>query len=217
MQEMSEDKRESMVIYRSFYDSIRLLSVEDQAAIWDAVFNRGFYNKKPNLQGMAFAVWLLIEPQIEANLRKYLNGKRPKTKQTRSKTEANTKQSGSKHEGNVNDNVNVNVNDNDIKERTPKYSKFYDNEILLAANPEYEMFIEFLYGENETGEPLKNVLKLPKQFSYKKWQNLKSEYFDRGVKVTPIILAMENYNKLQNNTDAYLTCRNWIERDLKAA
>jgi hypothetical protein len=107
----------------------------------------------------------------------------------------------------------------EISKETPttKYSKFYDKELMSADDPGYTLFVQFLFGENDTGEPLKNVLNLPKQFSYKKWLNLKEDYFDRGVKVTPIILAMENYNKLQNNTDAYLTCRNWIERDLKAA
>lgn len=106
---MKEEKRETMVVYRSFYDAIRLLSVKDQAAVWNAVFNRGFYMEKPKLSGMAFAVWLLIEPQIEANIRKYENGK-----QKKSKAEANKKQNGSKAEGNVNVNVNGNVNDNGI-------------------------------------------------------------------------------------------------------
>ena len=68
------EKRDSMVIYRSFYDAIKQLSVKDQAAVWDAIFNRGFYFEKPNLKGMAYAVWLLIEPQIEANIKRYENG-----------------------------------------------------------------------------------------------------------------------------------------------
>ena len=55
-------------------------------------------------------MFALIQPQLEANYKKYLNGKKPKEKT--SKPEANDKQTISKTEGNVNANVNANVNTN---------------------------------------------------------------------------------------------------------
>src|SRR5690606_23034656 len=49
---------------------------------------------------------------LDANIKKFENGKRPKNKQNGSKTEAKDKQDGSKTVTNVNDNVNVNNNVN---------------------------------------------------------------------------------------------------------
>jgi hypothetical protein len=98
--------RESMIIYRSFYEAIKELEKEDQADVWRAIFEYGLNFKKPKLKGIAATVWMLIEPQIAANIRKYENGLKPKG----SKREAKGKQNGSETEGNVNDNVTVNEN-----------------------------------------------------------------------------------------------------------
>jgi len=72
------------------------------------------------LEGINLTVMTLIKPQINANIRKYENGKKPKSstskpkdEQTESKIEAKDKQNESKVVTNVNDNVNVNVNVNE--------------------------------------------------------------------------------------------------------
>jgi hypothetical protein len=101
-----------MIIYRSFFEAIKELSKEQQADVWNAVYELGLNNNEVQLSGISKTIFTLIKPQIEANIKKYLNGKRPKTKPKESKTEANNKQKESKSETNVNDNVNVNVNNN---------------------------------------------------------------------------------------------------------
>ena len=106
------EKRDSMVFYRSFYEAIKELSKEQQGEIYNAIFSYGLDFIEPSLSGVSKTVWTLIKPQIDANIRRYSNGKQPKIKQNRSKTEAKQKQETSKTEANVNDNVNVNVNDN---------------------------------------------------------------------------------------------------------
>ncbi|MFY7937124.1 MAG: DUF6291 domain-containing protein [Flavobacterium sp.] len=115
--------RDSMIIYRSFYEAIKPLPKEDQAEVWDAVFSYGLDKKEPNLKGVAKSIFTLIKPQLDANFKRYLNG--TKTKQKQSKDEAKNKQVQSKSVTNVNDNVNVNVNlnknDNDKQPlRQPK-------------------------------------------------------------------------------------------------
>ena len=64
------------------------------------------------LTGIPKAIFSLVKPQLDANYKKYENGK-----QKKSKAEAKQKQTKSKTETNVNenenDNENVNVNDND--------------------------------------------------------------------------------------------------------
>jgi hypothetical protein len=102
--------RESMIIYRSFFEAIKELPKEQQADVWNAVYELGLNNNEVQLTGISKTIFTLIKPQIEANIKKYINGKKPKTKPKESKIEAKNKQTKSKTEGNVN--VNVNVNDN---------------------------------------------------------------------------------------------------------
>jgi hypothetical protein len=111
--------RDSMIIYRSFYEAIKPLPKEDQAEVWDAVFSYGLEKKEPNLKGVAKSIFTLIKPQLDANFKRYLNG--TKTKQKQSKIEAKSKQNESKSVTNVNVNVNDNVNKEDKQPlRQPK-------------------------------------------------------------------------------------------------
>ena len=122
--------RDSMIFYRSFYEAICQLTPEIQAEVYNAIFSYSLDFIEPELSGMSKTIWLLIKPQLDANIRKFHNGKQPKQKQEISKTEAKQKQTISKIEANVNDNVNVNVNDNKLtKVSKPRKIKFEDSEL----------------------------------------------------------------------------------------
>jgi hypothetical protein len=133
-------KRDSMIFYRSFYESVTGLSPLIKAELYDAIFEYGL-----NFQEIEFtneiskALFTLIKPQLDANIKRFENGKKPKTKQSESKAEAKHKQNESKVEANNNVNVNDNVNEN-IEERK---NKFYD--LLTSWIDEYpkEMLREF--------------------------------------------------------------------------
>ena len=89
--------RESFIFYKSFYDSIKELDPKEQVKIYNAIFKYEFEKEEPTLTGVCKSIMTLILPQLEANDKRYENGKkggRPKTKKQ------------------PNDNVNVNVNDN---------------------------------------------------------------------------------------------------------
>lgn len=106
--------RESMIIYRSFYDAIKELEPLHQAEVWKAIFEYGLNNTQIELKGLPATIFTLIKPQLEANIRKYENGQkggRPK-KQKETKTKPNNNLTESKTKANVNDNVNNNVNEN---------------------------------------------------------------------------------------------------------
>ncbi len=125
------DKRDSFVVYRSFYSAISTLPSEHQLEMYRALFEYSLNYKQPELNGVAAGMFSLIKPQLDANIRKYRNGKKKKStrsdaiqkqttskteakgKQTASKTEAKGKQAVSKPEANVNVNVNVNENENE--------------------------------------------------------------------------------------------------------
>ena len=99
-----------MLIYRSFYEAIQDLEPEQQALVWKAVFELGLNGNLIELKGIPNTVFKLIRPQIEANIKRFQNGKIPKQKQIESKTEANEKQTESKSEANKNNNNNTNLN-----------------------------------------------------------------------------------------------------------
>jgi hypothetical protein len=100
-------ERDSMIIYRSFFEAIKELPKENQAEVWNAVYELGLNGERVELKGISKTIFTLIVPQLEANYKKFLNGIKPKHKQPESKTEAKTKQKISKNE------ANVNVNDNE--------------------------------------------------------------------------------------------------------
>ena len=107
--------RESMIIYRSFYDAIKELEPVHQAKVWEAIFEYGLNAQEINLDGLPSIIFKLIKPQLDANLRKYENGSkggRPK-KQKETKVKPNNNLNETKVKPNVNDNDNVNDNGND--------------------------------------------------------------------------------------------------------
>lgn len=100
--------RDSFIFYRSFYESIKELPEENQLKVYKAISNYALNQEEIELDGISKAIFSLIKPQLDANYKKYENGK-----QKKSKTEAKDKQEKSKTGTNVNDNVNVNVNVNE--------------------------------------------------------------------------------------------------------
>ena len=129
---MNENNRESFVFYASFYDALVDCPDDIRLAVYDEICRYALiegYEPKP--KGMAKALFTLIRPQLDANIRRRENGKRgaehgqkggaPKGNQNATKTTPKQPQNNPKTTPkqikttpnvNVNDNVNVNVNDN---------------------------------------------------------------------------------------------------------
>lgn len=100
--------RDSFIFYRSFYEAISELPKENQADSYNAIMRYALDQEEIELTGISKAIFSLVKPQLDANYKKYENGK-----QKKSKTEAKTKQTKSKKVTNVNENVNENENEND--------------------------------------------------------------------------------------------------------
>ena len=103
-----QEMRDTMIIYRSFYEAIKELPKENQADIWSAVYELGLNGQEIDLQGISKTIFTLIKPQIDANLKRFENGKKPKVKKTISETEAKQEQNISETEANNNNNNNNN-------------------------------------------------------------------------------------------------------------
>lgn len=104
--------RDSVVFYRSFYEAIQNLPEPEQVKAYTAIMEYALNGVQPEIDGVAAAIFLLVKPQIDANNKRYENGKRPKTKREESKEEANQKQEETESEANENENVKENVNVN---------------------------------------------------------------------------------------------------------
>lgn len=124
--------RDSVVFYRSFYDAIKNIPEVDQLKVYTAIMEYAMNDVQPEIDGIALAIFLLVKPQIDANNKRYENGKKPKVKQAVSKSEAKCKQNTSKSEANVNvkENEKENVN---VKEKDKTYSCAFEE--LWKAYP----------------------------------------------------------------------------------
>ena len=100
--------RDTMIFYRSFYEAIKELPFDKQGEVYNAIFSYGLDFTEVELNGISKTIWTLIKPQIDANIKRFENGKKPKAKQKESKTEAKDKQEISKIEANNNNNNNNN-------------------------------------------------------------------------------------------------------------
>jgi hypothetical protein len=104
--------RDSTIIYRSFYESVKELPVKNQAEIWSAIFEYSLNFNEVVLSGVSKTIFTLIKPQLDANIKRFKSGSAPKNKPRKSKPKAKPKQNGSEHEANPNENNNLNLNEN---------------------------------------------------------------------------------------------------------
>lgn len=96
-----------MVFYRSFFEAMKELEPKMKSEVFDAIMEFSFNGNEIELTGISKTVFILIKPQLQANMRRYENGMKPKRKR-----EAEEKQTTSRQETNVNDNDNDNENVN---------------------------------------------------------------------------------------------------------
>lgn len=109
-------KRDSMVFYRSFYESVKDLPPDEFKRCMVAILDYGLEGIVTEGAGVESVVLRLVKPQIDKNNQRYLNGKQGGRKTNQTETKINQKEPNlTKPEPNVN----VNVNEY-VKESTPK-------------------------------------------------------------------------------------------------
>ena len=128
---MSRHQREGTVFYKSFYDAIKNLPDKERLEVLDAIFLYDFDNKNTKLFGISATIFTLIKPQLDANKKRYLSGKKggrpPKTagdkalqdNQNITKTKPNNNQNITKTKPNININNNININKNKVIAKMP--------------------------------------------------------------------------------------------------
>jgi hypothetical protein len=66
--------RDSFIFYRSFYETISDLNDKQQLQIYKAIAEFSLNDNLINLDGLSKTIFRLIEPQLLANKKRYLNG-----------------------------------------------------------------------------------------------------------------------------------------------
>ena len=96
-------KRDSVVIYRNFYEGLKGVSERSYKRIMNAVLSYALDGIEPKLSGLEYAVFSQAKTQIDANNRKFENGKqggRP-----RNQSEENENQTETTEEPNHNQTI----------------------------------------------------------------------------------------------------------------
>jgi hypothetical protein len=118
---MCQDKsKDSFIFYRSFKESLSELSDSDKLIVYEAISDYALDRIEPDLTGFPKALFSLIRPQLDANWKRFENGKKgaeygklggaPIGNKNAKKNKAfyNRPQNNGKTTPNVNDNLNVN-------------------------------------------------------------------------------------------------------------
>lgn len=111
--------RDSFIFYRSFFETIKKIPKKDRLQLVEAICNYALNDEEDSLSSLNAAIFEMVKPQIDANTKRYENGKKggrpkkPNQNQNETKPKPNHNQSITKTKPNVNVNVNVNDNVND--------------------------------------------------------------------------------------------------------
>lgn len=164
-------KRESFIVYKSFYGLIKLLPEKERVKMFEAIFDFGFDETIPTFKNeTSKAIWQSIYPQLNANNRRYENGikgkefgklgGRPKnTDGDKNKTPKKTPNPLENKTPNITPNENVNENDNVYISQTrmraledEKFTAFMQNQPQIVIEEE-----NFEIGEIDFGLLEKNI------------------------------------------------------------
>ncbi len=69
-----QDKRDTFIFYRSFYEAISDLPKKDRLPVYEAIAELGLNFTEKDLKNLPKTIFTLIKPQIVANTKRYLNG-----------------------------------------------------------------------------------------------------------------------------------------------
>lgn len=78
------EQRDSFIFYRSFFEAVSKLKKGDQCEALLAICDYALNGNERELSGAAAAIFMLAKPNLDANKKKYENGKkggRPKSEQ----------------------------------------------------------------------------------------------------------------------------------------
>ena len=205
-------ERESFVIYKSFYEAIKDLPDEDRLVLMDAIMEYGLYGIEPDgLSPVPKCVFTLIKPQLDANNRKYENGKKggrprkatanqdsngqepvvtensevekPKENQKITKQKPKNNQEETKPKPNVNVNVNGNEEKNKSNKLDLQKKKSKEEETIERRQVFYQSLIPYVqrYGKDMIRHFYDYWSEMNKSKSRMRWEGEKTWELERRL------------------------------------
>lgn len=91
---MEEIKRDSFIVYRSYWEGLKLMDKDVQCEVYNAIMEYGFTGNVPDLSPTAEGIFILMKPNIDVSLTRYKNGRKGGniSASKRSVSKVNTKQ-----------------------------------------------------------------------------------------------------------------------------
>ncbi len=161
------------------------LDATTKSQVFDAIMEFSFSANEIELNGIAKTVFILIKPQLQANMRRYENGMKPKRKR-----EAEDKQEQSRAETNVNVNDNANANEN-------------ENENFENAH----WNLNWKEGENVNVQPKKK-----EKFVAPSLQEVETFFTENNFKVEVARNAFHYYNEANWKDSRGKSIQNWKQK-----
>ena len=201
---------DSIVFYRSFFEALQVFQdAGERAQMYDAILSYAFNGTEPtSLSPMQTAIYTLIKPQLDANVRKSENGKkggRPKKETNDSEKNLgiknkkplvfeNENHSFSETESNKNKNINKNSNKN-INVNSNKNACFADDNNI----PDFDTCIDYLTTKlfltnTEATDVLKSFIDYNAKRDWsslktRTWQSLLSQFMRNDKRFTDDVLS----------------------------
>lgn len=206
--------RDSFIFYRSYGEAMDELPDKDKLLLYEAIRHYGLDAQPPSFESPYLrAVWKVVKPQLDANWRKYENGKKgaeygKRGGRPRKGNKENPKETPQKPQENptrtpnvnVNGNENENVNEKDIDEKATLSS-------FSLSDEDWQKFCEW----HEKECP--SLLQMERPLTRDQLATIIS-LFDKG-EVFDTLRAMDNRTDILKNKSEYRTLRDWLNRHKK--
>lgn len=125
------------------FESIKELPKENQAELYNAIFEYSLDFIEPSLSGLSLTIWRLIRPVLEKGNTNYINGSKPKSKQTISESEAKVKRIESESEAYKDKDKDKHKDEDKDKvmsAKAPDYTKFTNQDLIDKIKPLIDKF-----------------------------------------------------------------------------
>lgn len=207
--------KDSIVFYKSFYEAIKELPSKNQLEIYNAIFQKYFYNEDISLKGISKGIFNLIIPNVDSANKRYFanveNGKKGGRPKSELKPKENPKetQTEPKHNLNDNDNVNDNVNDKDnITANIDIFSYIEENFGITISGKNYEDIYSWL--QFYTPDILKYAVDLSVKSgkrTIRYWEGILNNW--KGCNYKSLIDIQENDKKNKKDVPE------WLNKDIQ--
>jgi hypothetical protein len=223
-QKNNTETKDSFVFYRSYFEALSDLPEEQQFKLYFAISNYSLNFIEPKFNGICKTVWTLIKPQIDANRKKWQDGKKSK-KGGRPRKEKPTGFISENPNENVNDNVNENNNENVNVENHSQFLEFHSYKTTYTDLPielqdtiqsnDWQTWQTF---NQHIDKECKRIRQIPEQLNYTDYLEYRDRYIKSclidTLKLKSMLSKFNNCKSINTYISVYHALIDWTEREI---